>query len=891
MSKLNLGLTEQQLSFLAFFEEKKREIFSPRDEVFRSQRQHLTQCTTLIEQLEKAWEIIKNESENFNEHFPAFVETKLSQIALHIDNWCDTKQTLDRTVAECSKVYIASDILYTTKLITPKKKKIDAYRLSLKQYLELCAIEREILEAYNASKRDYRKIADVIGRYQRLPLDIRNFIRDEPQCMLIELTNKLDILNRFNDSMDKLGARYAQLSNAVRTGTLVFKYSAFDDIQKNMAKATDFQSGFQKLATWVDGLSEADRAMLVGANRVTASRGDYQTYSTCAANIQELLDESKNFYKGAKVCGMIEELSKKTARKMQDINNVRNAYGALPPAAAKYVDEKMLALLNSLENSINLLAQMEGELQALEAAYRELNTGVKVGVINYSYEKFETVRATLLQAQEWMSSYNELNKMFLSAPSNSDLNAIKKRMSAVSANAIKVKAAADELPKIEKAYEFETALIEAHITLDSAETTILNYKKKLDALSADVRAYISEKWKDLLSRAKSYRSDLKQIRSRIDELLEECKETAAKLQTPSYESFYAYAEASKKGKDMAATCRRLIEDISKFKNTYKCTDDFSATEFGKYEELFKKSAVISAEIEATKALYNLAKRVNKGSQAGYDDSELEKMLRQFESQKAQYTKYDTTKEIEKAHETIQREIRWRKEKAAAAVAAKRKAAQRKKTISTVFLCLSIVAMICLSVVLVRNLSAGSFWRLVLITAAVAVLSICLIRKASNSKGICVFAMIVCIVLLCTAIALHFLATGGRVWYVPLFIAAVAIMAVLQANISDSGVTFVGIYTVLVVLFCVGLLIFLLYTWLSTASWFDKTFFGQIGNVFIAAWRILVAIFGFVLEIIRFTIAWAYWGDSETAEVVLNTAWYSLLAGWIISACILTAKDE
>lgn len=891
MSKYNLGLTEQQLSFLAFFEEKKREIFFPRDEVFRSQRQHLTQCTTLIEQLEKAWATIKNESEDFNGHFPTFMEAKLSQIALHIDNWCDTKQTLDRTVAECSKVYISSDILYTTKLIAPKKKKIDTYRLSLKQYLELCAIEREILEAYSASKRDYRKIADIIGRYQRLPLDIRNFIREEPQRMLIELTNKLDILNRFNDSMDKLGARYAQLPNSVRTGTLVFRYSSLDDIQKNMAKATDFQSGFQKLAAWVDGLSESDRAMLVGANRVAASRGDYQTYGTCAANIQELLDESKNFYKGAKICGMIEDLSKKTARKMQDINNVRNAYRALPPAAAKYVDEKMLALLNSMENSINLLAQMEGELQTLEAAYRELNNGVKVGVINYSYEKFATVRATLLQAQEWMGSYNELNRMFLSAPSNSDLNAIKKRMSAVSSDAIKVKAAANELPKIEKAYEFETALIGEHITLDSEEATILNYKEKLDTLPTDVRAYISEKWKDLLSRAKSYRSDLKQIQSRIDALLKECKETAAKLQTPSYESFYAYAEASKRGNDLAAMCRRLIQDISEFKNKYKCTDDFSATELGKHEKLFKESAVISAEIESTKALYNLAKRVNKGGQAGYADSELEKMLHQFESQKTQYPKYDTTKEIEKAYETIQREIRWRKEKTAAAAAAKRKAAQRKKTISTVFLCFSIVAVVCMGVVLARNLNTGSFWRWLLVTAAAAVFSICLIRKASDSKGICVFVTSVCIALLCTAIALHFFVAERRAWYVPLFIATVVIMAVLQANIRDSSVTFVGIYTVLVILFCVGLLIFLVYTWLSTATYLDKTFFGQIGNCFIALWRILVAIFGFVLEIIRFTIAWAYWGDSETAEVVLNTAWYSLIAGWITSACISAAKDE
>lgn len=895
MSIPNLGLTEKQLSFLAFFKEMKQEIFSPHAEVFNRQKQQLTQCAKLIEQLNQAWDALKNESENFKTQFPSFAEGKLSQIILHIDNWCNTKQTLDQTITECSKVYVPSDILNSANLLASKKKNADAYLFSAKQYTELCSIEREITAEYSATKRNYQKIASIIERYQKLSLEIRNFIKSEPQRMLLELTEKLEILNRFNKNMNELGARYAQLPNPVRTGTMTFKYGSLAAIKKDLGLVPDWLSSFKKFVAWVDTLSEANQSMLIGANRVTDSRGEYQTYTTSAAKMQELLDESKNFYKGAEVCAMIEALSKNTFRKKYDVNKVQNAYKSLSPAAAKYVEAKLITLLSSMADSSDMLSQVEEMISMLEATYHKLTNDIKNGAPTYSYEKFVTVQTALQKARDWMGNYDGMNATLKSLQNKVELTpAVQQKINTISANAVKVKTAVNELPKIEKAYEFESALVADHITLNSEEALIFDYKKKLDKLSSDVKAYVSTKWKDLLTKASTYHSDLKQIQTRVDALLKEYKEAEGKLKSPSYENYYLYAEADEKGKKLAAKYNDLTRDITAFKTKYTYSGDFSAAEFRRYEESFKKYSATYAKLKDAYDLYRWAQAYNSNpNKYKYQTSDLHQMLRAFESNKTRYLEFDRQNEMASIFESVYHEILQREQ----AEAARRKARRRKelgrRSFVIILALLSIVAMIYMGLTIDQHLVGGSYWLWLLIAAGIGAFSVFLIHKAFSSKAINIFtAIIYSAFLFGISIPLHFYAGGSSTWYVSLFIIVILVAAVLQIVIEESSGVFICIYFVGFDLFGIGYVIYRIYQTFKGMPFLDNSFFGGIANFFIGLWALIVGLFSSLFELIGYIIGGGYWmSGAGPREVVINTILYSIIGGFIISGIIGGIKDE
>ncbi len=895
MSIPNLGLTEKQLSFLAFFKETKQEIFSPRAEVFNRQKQQLTQCAKLIEQLNQAWDALKNESESFKTQFPSFTEGKLSQIILHVENWCNTKQTLDQTVGECSKVYVPSDILSGSNLLTSKKKNVDAYLFSAKQYIELCSIEREITEQYHAKQRNYQKIANIIERYQKLSLEIRNFIKSEPQRMLLELTDKLEILNRFNKNMKELGVRYDQLTNPVRTGTLVFKYGALSAIKKDLGLVPDWLGSFKKLATWVDTLSEDNQSMLVGTNRVTDSRGEYQTYTTAAAKMQELLDESKHFYKGAEVCAMIEALAKNTFRKKHDVSKVQNAYKGLSPAASKYVDAKLLTLLNSMADSSDMLSQVEEMISMLEATYHKLTSDVKSGTPAYSYEKFAIVQTALQKARDWMGNYDGMTATLKMLQNKVELTpAVQQKINTISANAVKVKAAANELPKIEKAYEFESDLVKDHITLNSDETIIWDYKKKLDKLSSDVKAYVSAKWKDILTKAATFHGDLKQIQNRVDALLKEYKEAEDKLKAPSYETYYLYAEADEKAKKLVAKYKDLTNDINAFKTKYTYSGDFSAAEFRRYEDSFKKYSATAAKLQDCYDLYRWAQAYNSNpNKYKYETSTLRQMLRAFESNKSRYLEFDRQNLMATVFESVYREIQQRE----IAEAARRKAARRKemgrRSVVIIIALLSIVAMVYLAMTSLNYMAGGSYWLWLIISAGIGALSVFLLHKAFDSKVINIIATsIYGVFLLGVSVPLHFWADGSSAWYVSLFFIVLLVAAVIQIAVDESTAVFTTIYSGGVCLYVVGYFIYRLYRSFTEMPFLDNTFFGSIANFFIGIWALIVGIFSSIFELLAYLIGGGYWMSGTGArEIILNSILYTLIAGVIVSCIIGAVKDE
>lgn len=895
MSIPNLGLTEKQLSFLAFFKETKQEIFSPRAEVFNRQKQQLTQCAKLIEQLNQAWDALKNESESFKTQFPSFTEGKLSQIILHVENWCNTKQTLDQTVGECSKVYVPSDILSGSNLLTSKKKNVDAYLFSAKQYIELCSIEREITEQYHAKQRNYQKIANIIERYQKLSLEIRNFIKSEPQRMLLELTDKLEILNRFNKNMKELGVRYDQLTNPVRTGTLVFKYGALSAIKKDLGLVPDWLGSFKKLATWVDTLSEDNQSMLVGTNRVTDSRGEYQTYTTAAAKMQELLDESKHFYKGAEVCAMIEALAKNTFRKKHDVSKVQNAYKGLSPAASKYVDAKLLTLLNSMADSSDMLSQVEEMISMLEATYHKLTSDVKSGTPAYSYEKFATVQTALQKARDWMGNYDGMTATLKMLQNKVELTpAIQQKINTLAANAVKVNVAANELPTIEKAYEFESALVKDHVSLDSEEGMILDYKKKLDRLSSDVKAYISAKWKDMLTKATTFHSELRQLKTRVEALLKEYAAAEAKLKAPSYETYYLYAEADEKAQKLAAKYKDLTNDITAFKTKYAYPGDFSATEFRRYVDSFKKYSATAAKLQDCYDLYRWAQVYNSNpNKYKYETSTLRQMLRAFESNKSRYLEFDRQNLMATVFESVYREIQQRE----IAEAARRKAARRKemgrRAAVIIIALLSVVAMVYLAMTSLNYMIGGSYWLWLIISAAIGVLSVFLLHKAFDSKAINIIASIIYgVFLLGVSVPMHFWAEGSRIWYVSFFAIIVLVVAVINIVVDESTVVIGSIYFGGIGLFVVGYLVYRVYQSFTGMPFIDNFILGLIPNIFIALWGLIVGVFSTIFELLGYIIGGGYWmSGAGPREVIINTILYSLVAGVIITGIIGAVKDE
>ena len=883
MSIPKLGLTEKQLSFLAFFKDAKQEIYSPRAEVLNRQKQQLPQCVKLIEQLNQAWDALKKESEDFKTQFPSFTEDKLSQIVLHINNWNNTKHTLDQTVAECSKVYVPADITSGTNQLSTKKKNIDTYLTSANQYLELCAIEREITSEYNATKRNYQRIASIVERYQKLPLEIQNFIKFEPRRLMTELKEKLDILNRFNQSMRDLGTSYAQLSAPVRTGKLVFKYAALATVKKDLAPVPDWLSNFKKLYNWVETLKDDNKNMLVGANPLaeTNLRGEYQNYAASAEKMQAQLDESRNFYKGAEVCAMIETLSKNTLRKKSDVTKVMNQYRGLSAAASVYVDAKLVALLNSMSDSSDMLAQLEEMITTLEASYHKLPADVKSGSPAYSYDKFAVVQTSLQKALDWCDSHAGMNATLKALGNKVELQtALRQKINTLDANAVKVKAAANELPKIEKAHDFESDMIKDHVSLNSEESVILGYQKRMNTLSAEIKSYVSPKWKDILTNASSYHNEKKQLRTRMDTLLKEFVQVNAAVKDACFDNYFLYEEADKKSKTLHTKYMTLLSDINAFRTKYSQNNELSTADLKKYDDYFIKYSNDYTNMKRGYELYNWAKGYQSSAHGYYNTSELRQKLDEFRTKKSQFAAYDSKRLMETVFESVDHEISRRAKAEAERYRQNRRKERNKRTVLIVFALLSIVAMVVMGVLGVNHMVGGGYWLWLLISAGIGVISVLMVNKAFKSTGLNVtVSVLYAIYFLGVTIPVHFWANGSTKWFLSLFVMGLIVVALIQIFVEESSTIIFYIYDIGLCLFGVFFFGYSMWTAFAERNFLDKTFFGRIGNFFIGLWAIIVGLFKFILQLLAYLIGGGFWMNA--VYVAIGEAIVLLTAGSVL----------
>lgn len=890
MSIPNLGLSEKQLSFLTYFKKQKTDVFSPRPDVFRSQKQRLTESVKLIGQLDAAWNSLSQETDKFNTQFPSFSEEALSKIALHIQNWSQTKRSLDQMAAEASKVYLPERIKNDIGHCSNRMKQADKYLGSVKEYLELCNIEREIEGQYHAAKRNYQTIENINNRYQKLSLEIKNFFNDGPRRMLQELMGKVELLHRFNKAMASLAEGYSRLAQPVRSGTLVFAYHSLASIKKDLAPVSGWLAEFKKLDDWVNNQSEENRGLLVGANCVAQSnmRGEYQTYVTAAAKMKALAEESSYFYRAAEICADIEALGQNKYRKKQDVDKLWRSYNALEARTSKHIDAAMVAKLNSMLDSQDKMAQLDDMIATLDRERIKCNISLSGNKLNYSFDKYPSLHAEAEKAAEWLANYESLRQVLKMLQGKLEIQPAKEqKITSFKTHATKLEAVLAEMNKVTRAYEFEAPLVNQNITLSSEESLLNEYRKTFEKLPADVKDYVSPKWSSLLSQFATFHRERQKLVKQVEELEKEYETLDKQWREPSYVNHNSLAYIPGQEERLSELLSTLRSDFSKFKKEYNDTGNISLTALDRHAEKLKDRRKTVEELRRCKNLYDWAKSFEKLPMR-YSTEDLSKQHTTFHSDQTRYLKFDSNQELVAIFNQVSAELQAR-----AKVQQKKesKARAKKSVITVITLLLAAVAVGAIVLMVMKNqeyVEQGRYWNWFGLTAAVSVFSAVVLGFTARSKKVgLIFGTLCALYLVGYSVPFYLKSLETIFWFLPWIILGVLICMVISAMYdSEVGYVFGSIFGIAAALFLIGIVIWMICVAWGNADFLDKTFFGQIGNFFIGAWALLVGLVSGLFKAIMFIIGGGFWvGSAELIDALLNAIFFCLLGGalggWII----------
>ena len=895
MSIPNLGLSEKQLSFLTYFKKQKTNVFSPRPEVFRSQKQRLTESVKLIGQLDAAWNSLSRETAEFNTDFPSFSEQALSQAALHIHNWSQTKRTLDQVAAEASKTYLPERIRNDVSGCSNRMKQAEKYLGGVKEYLELCAIERDIMAEYHATKPNYQTVENINNRYQKLSLEIRNFLKDSHRRMLEEMMGKVEILHRFNKSMASLEESYSRLTQPVRSGTLVFAYKALASIKKDMAPVSGWLAEFKKLENWVNGQSEENRGLLVGAGCVAQSnrRGEYQTYITAAAKMKALVEESGYFYRAADICASIEAMGQNMYRKKQDVDKLWRTYNDLDARVSKHIDAAMVAKLNSMLDSQDKMAQVDDMIADLDRERTKCNIALSGGKLNYSFAKYDFLREETEKAAEWMTKYESLRQVLKMLQGKLEIQPAKEqKISSFKAHAAKLEDVLAEMTKVTRAYEFELPLVNQNITLATEDSLLNEYRKAYEKLPADVKAYVTPKWGSLLNQYVSFRRDQQNLVKQVADLEKEYESLEKQWKEPSYDTHNSLVYIPGQEERLSGLMATLKEDFSKFKKDYNCTEGISMSALEGYSQKLKERRRQVEELRRCKPLYDWAKSFEKLPMR-CSDEELSKQYAIFLSEQNRYLKFDSKQELVDIFNKVTVELQAR-----AKVQKKReKKTHTKKTVTTILtLLLAAVAVGAIVFVVLKNgdyVQRGEYWKWFGITAAVSVFSAVVLGFTSRRKEVgLIFGTLCALYLVGYSLPFYLKGLESAFWFLPWIILGVLISLIICA-ICDQEVSyvFVCIFLAAAAIFLVGIVIWMICVVWRNNDFNESTFFGQIGNFFIGAWALLSGLISGLFKAILFVFGGGFWyRQAEVIDAVLNAILFCLMGGALGSFIIAAVKE-
>ena len=895
MSIPNLGLSEKQLSFLAYFKNQKTEVFSPRPEVFRGQKQRLTESVKLIGQLDSAWNSLTAETGEFNTRFPFFSEQDLSQIALHIQNWSYTKKTLDQTAAEASKTYLPEQIRGDISTCNARLKQAEKYLFGVKEYLELCAIEREITAQYHAAKRNYQTVENINNRYQKLSLEIRNFFKESPRRMLEELMGKVELLHRFDKAMASLADGYSHFTQPVRSGTLVFAYKALASIKKDLSSVPGWLAEYKKLEDWINGHSDENRSLLIGSNSVAQSnqRGEYQTYTAAAAKMKALVEESGYFYRAADLCASIEALSHNMHRKKQDVDKLWRTYSALEARVSKHIDSGMVAQLNSMLDSQDKMAQVDDMIANLDRDRVKCNITLNGSKLAYTFEKYSVLQAEAAKATEWMANYDGLRVVLKMLQGKLEIQPSKEqKLSVFKAHAAKLETVLSEMSKVTRAYEFESPLVNQNVSLATDENRLSEYRRQFDKLPADVKAYVTPKWENLLNQFVSFHRDQNKLLKQIADLESEYEKLDKQWKEPSYVNHASLAYIPSVEERLAATFATLKSDFAKFRKEYNCTEGVSLNALEDYARKAKEYRKAVEEIRLCQPMYDWAKSFEKLPMR-YSSEELSKQHAAFATDQTRYLKFDSNKELLAIFNAVTAELQAR---AKARQQSESRARSKKVVITILTVLLAAVAVGAMVFMVLKNgdyVEQGKYWNWFCLTTAISVVSAVVLGLTSkNLKVGLIFEALCALYLVGYSVPVYLKALESAFWFLPWIILGVLICLIICAICDEeASYVFTFIFVVAAAIFLVGIIIWMICVRWGDSSFLDKTFFGQIGNFFIGAWALLTGLISGLYKAIVYVIGGGFWhGGAETIDAVLNSILFCLMGGALGSFIIGMIKE-
>lgn len=888
MSIPRLGLNDKQLAYLNFFgKDENGAIYKLKTDVFERQKQYLTECDTRIKDLEQRWETLFKDSQRFSVNFSELEEKQLRRVAANCDSWRTAKQSFDKTADNAARVYLPDGIAAKRRELGAHQIALENYLATTMLYLELCDIEHEIVTAYQSKARNYRAIEGAYDRYQKLPAEIREFVKEEPLRMMSELMKKVRILHDFDRAMEELGKHFAQFTQQVRSGTMTFTYASWNGVKKALADVPEWISAYKRFSDWVESLDKENQELLIGSNNATRTnnRNEYQTYAQAVLKMQRLLDESRVFYQACEVCSAIERLSRDLNRKKAEVGRVQRDYDALPAEAAKYVDSKIRSLLSAMMDSSDRLAQLESCIAGLELDFSKLPSDVKNGSPRYLYETFEELQNTMSRVELWKNDYGSMQRISKELNGKVMLSmALVQRINNMTAAWQKLTAATLAYDKMAKAYNYEFRLTSSAHEWKNDEKMASSFKAELEKMPRDAAALVSLRWKKALDWVLAMQAELRELRARAVALEREYAELDRRAVEPSYVTYSAACSVADKYGMAHRKLQTLIGDLTAHTQRYDDCE-ISLENIRAYDSKLDEYCDTVVRLKRCQGLYQWAHNYDEDSRKfSYD--EMSDMLREFEMHQERYLEFDSQGFMTNVFDGISAMLRAVRVQAEREAAEKRRRARAKLITAVVFSSLIFVAEVVIGYVMTTIFGEGSFWLWLLAFICVGIGSVCLVKKCFKHKLLWIgMALLYSGYAVIYAVPMYFYEWGSDIWYMSYAVMAVIITTIFCIVNREKKLptVFMGIYGTFSCLLSLGVIILRVAIRLEDAFFLDSGFFETIVNIVIAVWNIAVGLIVGVVNMLGLSIGAGFWmpylfGDAELSAI-LNTVWYCVGVGY------------